>query len=176
MAAKPEFGCRAPGIKASKLGERGQELDRGDGSARGMSEGFALDWLAKREAVDLAARNPILARAFADYVRGIGVGRPLQIIDLGSGSGASFRALAPLIAIDQEWILIELAPDLLAVQTRMIAAWAGAKGWPVETGDDGGITVTGPTDCGAGGRWRARARRLDLARDLGQLDAMPCDA
>lgn len=57
--------------------------------------GFDADWLAQREPFDLAARSRLLEQAFAaELVRN----RPhaaIRLADLGGGTAANFRALAP---------------------------------------------------------------------------------
>ncbi|MET0211699.1 MAG: class I SAM-dependent methyltransferase [Vicinamibacterales bacterium] len=39
---------------------------------------------------------------------------PLRILDLGAGSGSNLRYLAPRLPIDQEWLLVDRDPRLLA--------------------------------------------------------------
>ena len=55
--------------------------------------GFSPEWLALRAPADEAARDPALLRRAAKWAGG-GL-----IADIGGGTGASFRALAPLLVI-----------------------------------------------------------------------------
>ncbi|HXQ53520.1 MAG TPA: class I SAM-dependent methyltransferase [Stellaceae bacterium] len=68
--------------------------------------GFSADWLALRERADGAARDKRLARRFAATL-------PVdpRILDLGAGTGANIRALAPMIG-GAHWILVERDPAL----------------------------------------------------------------
>lgn len=73
---------------------------------------FSPDWLALREPADLAARDEGLARALADWANAL-PHAPL-IVDLGCGTGATCRALAPLIP-RARWRLVDHDPALLAI-------------------------------------------------------------
>ena len=72
---------------------------------------FALSWLSLREPADHAARNRVImaqvAAAFSDRAA-------VRVLDLGSGSGSTLRALAPHLPAGQSWTLIDNDPDLLA--------------------------------------------------------------
>jgi len=128
-----------------------------------VSEGFGLDWLRLREAQDLRARSRTLARGFGAAVRRKAGDAPALLVDLGAGSGAGFRALAPLIAGDQEWRLVDHDPALLGHQAAEIAQWARGQGYRVTHGM-GVVTV-------ATGRahWRAHSIDRDLAASLESL-------
>jgi SAM-dependent methyltransferase len=70
--------------------------------------GFSADWLALREPADRAARDGgLLVRA----ARAAGP-RPV-ILDLGCGTGAMLRALAPHLPAGARWRLLDSDPDLL---------------------------------------------------------------
>jgi len=74
---------------------------------------FTASWLALREPVDRAARDPGLARRFA-----AALSNRSRILDLGAGTGANARALSPFFA-DREaptWLLVEKDQALLAAQ------------------------------------------------------------
>ena len=114
-----------------------------------MSRRFAAEWLALREPADAAARarspgSAALARRFAAALP-----RPARIIDLGAGTGANARALAPTIGGDQEWWLVDSDPALGAVPVTFPAA--------------------------AGGCRRCRRLALDLGADWDRIAAMPAD-
>ncbi|MGZ5671366.1 MAG: SAM-dependent methyltransferase [Candidatus Binataceae bacterium] len=129
--------------------------------------GFDADWLARREPFDIAARDVGLAQQF-----GAALGnarRPWRIVDLAAGTGASFRALAPHLAGDQDWLMVDHDPLLIAAQAEALSRWAQQRGWQCR-GIDGGIEI----DNGRA-RWRAQALRLDLARELDALDFAACD-
>ena len=73
---------------------------------------FTADWLSLREPADATARHAGLCRqlrAFLDR-------RPrLRVVDLGAGTGANLRYLAPRLARPQHWVLVEQDPALLAL-------------------------------------------------------------
>jgi hypothetical protein len=131
---------------------------------RAVTEGFGLDWLRLREPHDLRARSRTLARRFAAAVRARAGTAAAYLVDLGAGSGANFRALAPLIPGDQDWRLIDHDRALLAHQAAEIAQWARGQGYRVTHGS-GVVTVAT-----AGAQWRAHSIDFDLA---GDLDALP---
>ncbi len=107
--------------------------------------GFSADWLALREPADVAARDPALARRFAAVLK-----RPARLVDLGAGTGANARALAPVIGGAQAWVLVETDPALIAAQDASFAGWAGRE-------------------------WRRSSLALDLAGGWEALDALPLD-
>ena len=82
--------------------------------------GFSADWLALRAPFDAAARSAGLARAFAARLPARSA-----IVDLGAGTGASRRALAPLVGPGARWTFVEGDPALLA---RALEGAPGARG------------------------------------------------
>src|SRR6185312_13732994 len=103
--------------------------ERGDGpSEERRMIGFSLDWLRLRAPADRAARDVGLAQRFAAALRRPGE-RPLRLVDLGSGTGANARALAPLIGGDQEWLLVDDDAALLEFCAAEHFAWAAREGW-----------------------------------------------
>jgi hypothetical protein len=70
------------------------------------------DWLELREGADAAARSRDLVALVVDRLAAVD-GR-LVVHDLGCGSGAMGRWLAPLLPGPQHWILHDRDPDLLA--------------------------------------------------------------
>lgn len=76
--------------------------------------GFSAEWLALREPADRAARDPALAR------RAVAAAGPEPlIVDLGCGTGATWRALAPQLPAGARWCFVDNDPALLA---RAVAA------------------------------------------------------
>lgn len=130
--------------------------------------GFSAAWLRLREPFDRLARSAALARGFAAAVHRQAEG-PLRIVDLAAGSGANFRALAPLLGSDQDWLLVDHDPALLTAQRAEIVDWATRHGWRW-TADGEHIAV----DTGQA-RWRVRGLRLDLASELEALERIPFD-
>ncbi len=122
--------------------------------------GFSPEWLAQREPLDAAARDPGLAQAFADSI----ARTPRRIVDLGAGTGANLRLLAPLIGGDQDWLLIDNDPALLTAQRREIGRWAREHGWGFTQEADGIAQITTGS-----ARWRVRSEPLDLQAALEQV-------
>lgn len=83
--------------------------------------GFSADWLALREPADRRARNPRIAQALAER---FGDDGRTAVVDLGCGSGSNLRALAPLLAPEQDWRLVDHDPGLLAAARDRISHWA----------------------------------------------------
>ncbi len=83
--------------------------------------GFSPEWLTLREAADRAARAPSILeavrKAHADAPR-------CRIWDLGAGTGASLRAFAELLPIEQHWTLVDHDPANLAAAVPALEAWA----------------------------------------------------
>jgi SAM-dependent methyltransferase len=70
------------------------------------------EWLALREPADASARARDLAERLAEVLPPSG---PRVIHDLGCGTGAMGRWLAPLLSGPQHWVLHDRDPDLLEV-------------------------------------------------------------
>jgi hypothetical protein len=86
------------------------------------------EWLALREPADAAARSRELVARLAAAVAG-----PWVIHDLGGGSGAMGRWLAPLLSGPQHWVVHDRDAELLA-----LVAAAGAPG---PAADGSSVTV-----------------------------------
>jgi hypothetical protein len=128
---------------------------------------FGADWLRLREPFDAAARSGDLARRFGAALAGRR-GAPLRIVDLAAGSGANLIALAPAIGGDQDWLLMDNDPALLAAQAGEIARWSADRGWRCRRLDRGALVEAGDA------RWSARAQRADLS-SVEALDLAGCD-
>ena len=70
---------------------------------------FDPTWLDLREPADHAARSQDLLRAFAAMVP-----KAARILDLGSGTGSTMRAVSPLLP-EATWTLTDYDPALLAL-------------------------------------------------------------
>ena len=69
---------------------------------------FSADWLALREPADRAARDSSLLRQAA-----AAAGENPVILDLGSGTGATMRALSPFLPASAKWRLVDNDQELL---------------------------------------------------------------
>ena len=130
--------------------------------------GFSVDWLRLRAPFDRAARDAALARRFAAALPRA-PGRPLRLIDLGAGTGANARALAPLISRDQDWLLEDHDAALLGWQAAETLAWAAREGYRAEKNAGAVVVATDAV------RWRFSGRRIDLANELDRCLDGPCD-
>jgi hypothetical protein len=76
------------------------------------------DWLALREAADVAARSASLTRAVVEQLPR---GRPLRAVDLGTGTGSNVRYLMPRLPEDaQQWLLVDRDRTLLTLAIRSL--------------------------------------------------------
>jgi hypothetical protein len=108
--------------------------------------GFSVDWLALREPVDAAARGVNLAQVAWDALRrSSSVAAGIDVIDLGAGTGANLRYVAPRIAAAQRWLLVDDDPLLLESAADQLQSWRP------------------PAEC------RVQTLRLDLATQLSRL-------
>jgi SAM-dependent methyltransferase len=87
---------------------------------------FAHDWLALREPYDRAARSSDLAERFANAL-----GPAARIFDLGCGTGANLRYLAPKLA-PQRWLCLDRDRDLLARAEVLLGPWQRKAEWQGE--------------------------------------------
>jgi hypothetical protein len=90
--------------------------------------GFSGEWLALREPADRAARSA----ALAGELGALAPGETLDILDLGSGTGANARYLAGLLPPVQRWLMVDNDPALLATMPGLMRSWADASGYRVK--------------------------------------------
>ncbi len=117
---------------------------------------FTPDWLSLREIVDRRSRNPLLLDALH---KRFGKAPRTTVCELGAGTGALLRALAPRLSSRQEWRLIDKDPDNLAAARDTLSAWAEQ----VEA-------------CGEGIRLQYEGRRIDVGFRVHDLAEDPTDA
>ncbi len=138
--------------------------------------GFSAQWLGQREPHDAAARAAELVgllRARSSVRNGAEiapVASARAIVDLGAGSGANLRWLAPRLDGEQAWLLVDNDASLLAAAENAVLKWAAAQGTsavrgPAHDGSLGEIVVIG-----AGLACRIRRLRVDLAADLDEIE------
>lgn len=129
-----------------------------------MSE-FSDDWLALRAPADSVARADRLVSDLA----GLPATRSgvLEVLDLGCGTGANLRHLAPLLAAAghsrQRWTCVDHDPALLARLPARLGAWAEALRLDVLSAGTG--------LCVQADAWRADVawEALDLAAEAQRL-------
>lgn len=124
-----------------------------------MSESFDADWLQLREPFDGRARSVPLALLLADALPV----RP-RIVDLGAGTGALFRWLAPYIGRTQIWTLVDSSAALLDRAFDDVADAADRVGWTVTLPKPHIMLVHTPV-----GVWRVESQVADLSEAPGNL-------
>ncbi|MGC4397063.1 hypothetical protein [Hydrogenophaga sp. T2] len=115
---------------------------------------FSADWLALREPFDAAARAASAPLLQALRARAPASG-PWRVMDLGCGTGANLRWLAPRLGGAQQWLVIDHDESLLARwdhQPGFAPADAGRLRWQ-----------------GAGFSAEVLRRQTDLARGFAAL-------
>jgi SAM-dependent methyltransferase len=117
-------------------------------------ERFDADWLALREPFDTAARE-LSARLLPALRAQRPAGGPWRVIDLGCGTGANLRWLAPRLGGPQEWLVVDRDGALLR-------RWAGQAGFQRLPG---GVLQRDEAD----GPVKVLRHRADLAADLERL-------
>lgn len=122
--------------------------------------GFTEAWLELREPADLAARNPALLGDLVDWAEGR---RAIRIVDLGSGTGANFRVLAPRLGADQDWLLVDRDDRLLDRLGPATRRWAESRRFRLRRSAEALTLSDGVRSC------TVRTAALDLASELSRL-------
>jgi SAM-dependent methyltransferase len=122
--------------------------------------GFSSDWLALREPLDAVSRNRPLMESVSQWQRR---SENLTIADLGCGTGANLRYLAPQLGGRQEWLLTDHDPQLLTAARAALAVWAEAIGARLSRQEDL-FNIDHADFC-----CRVRLQPLDLARERAHL-------
>lgn len=130
---------------------------------------FDADWLALRAAADRAARAPRLETLAAARLRGRqqqNPQAPLRLVDLGCGSGANPRHLAPRLPGPQQWTLLDHDAGLLR-RARTLCA---------DLRDAGGVRLQVDTRClDLGALAASSLANADLVCASALLDLMSAD-
>jgi hypothetical protein len=124
---------------------------------------FSADWLALREPADVLARSSAVVDAVRGKVLDTVDDDPLSIIDLGAGTGANLRYVAPRIGGRQDWLLVDSDRTLLAVARTRLLEWASTLDAQVET-RAGQISIVATSFSAT-----VRTQELDMARQLASL-------
>jgi len=130
---------------------------------------FSPDWLALREPFDRAAREATsldLQELLDTAAAASEAGDAYRVLDLGCGTGANLRALAPKLRGRQRWHLVDHDARLLAALPRVMGDWAQTHRLKTPTPESpDSLVVEGPD-------WRVELswQKADLVHDL---DALP---
>lgn len=123
---------------------------------------FSPTWLDLREPVDAVSRSEPPAALLAATR---GKSGPLRILDLGCGTGANLRYLAPRLGGKQDWTLIDSDSRLIDALPARLAAWTVDLGGRFVPDPAGAMRIRAPgLDC------RVRVQRRDLADGLDERD------
>lgn len=130
---------------------------------------FSTEWLALREPFDRTAREASsldLGDLQASAAEATAGGAPYRVLDLGCGTGANLRMLAPRLGCEQRWHLVDHDARLLAALPRAMSEWAQGQHLKMpQPGSADSLRVEGAA-------WKAELswQKADLVRDL---DALP---
>lgn len=80
--------------------------------------GFDKDWLALREPVDMRARASSVVDRLSRHLEDLAAP---SVIDIGCGTGSTWRSLSARVPRDTRWQLLDHDPQLLAEAERRIA-------------------------------------------------------
>lgn len=132
-------------------------MTREDAGRPAAAATFSGEWLALREPFDSRARaaTPV-ERPSTETTR---------LVDLGCGTGANLRHLAPRLGGRQHWRLIDHDPLLLAQVAPRLRHWAQQRGWRfADGGGSGAMTISGD-----GFEAQVTLQQLDLATDPARI-------
>lgn len=87
----------------------------------------------------------------------------MQIVDLGAGTGANLRYMAPRLGGSQEWLLVDRDPSLLAAVGRRMRIWADSTGARVFEGDHELVVRASEFEC------RIRSLTVNIATELDRV-------
>jgi hypothetical protein len=104
---------------------------------------FSAQWLALREPYDQAARNPTVLDAVRKAFAGASA---VRVADLGSGTGSTMRAVAPLLPGRQDWRLLDNDAALLAAAHDTAPAMCEVTTAQVDLAADLGRVLADDTD------------------------------
>ncbi|MGM0560326.1 MAG: class I SAM-dependent methyltransferase [Pseudomonadota bacterium] len=106
-----------------------------------MSGYFEANWLDLREPADLVARSFPLQEHLANIVGAERHGECV-IHDLGAGTGANLRALAPFLGGKQRWFLLDHDARLLEFASDRLVRWCVETGGEARESSDGLLLTT----------------------------------
>jgi hypothetical protein len=121
---------------------------------------FSAEWLALRELADEEARDASITWRLAELIQ---PRSPRRLLDLGSGTGANLRYLAPALSGPQTWILFDSDERLLARVGARVQSWCADIGAECARRGDELLALHRDWQCSI------ETRKIDLARDLREL-------
>jgi hypothetical protein len=124
--------------------------------------GFSASWLALREPFDAAARAADLVAVLPPR----DAREPLDVVDLGAGTGSNLRYLAPLLGGVQRWLLVDDDEQLLSGSIAATQRWAQLRGARGSLSPDRSTVAVSGADIEV----TAQRAAIDLARELGRLE------
>lgn len=101
---------------------------------------FSADWLALREPVDEVSRPQALVQKIVDALP---QQEPLDILDLGSGTGANARYLMDRLPGSQRWVLVDNDEALLEQIPEAMKTWGATRDYEVFESPNG-VSMRGP--------------------------------
>lgn len=90
---------------------------------------FSTDWLRLREPADARARPPQLANRLINNLGSAWTRAEHSVVDLGAGTGANLRYLAPRLGSGQHWRCLDHDPTLLDHLPAITSEWAHRQGY-----------------------------------------------
>jgi hypothetical protein len=121
---------------------------------------FSAEWLALREPADEEARDASITMRLAELVQSRS---SLHLLDLGSGTGANLRWLAPALSGPQTWVLLDSDERLLARTAARTRSWCADIGAECAQRGEELLALHRDWQCSI------ETRQFDLARNLGGL-------
>jgi hypothetical protein len=129
---------------------------------------FDVNWLELREPLDQAARSKELT---VHFIEALNSSPEPVIMDIGGGTAANFRMLAPQIARNQHWQLIDHDPTLIQHSFIAVIDWAHSRGWESQRLNEHTLIVYTSS-----GHWTLAADRVDIAKSVEHLSFQNVDA
>jgi hypothetical protein len=97
---------------------------------------FSTDWLRLREPADARARAPQLTSQLVTNLGPVWTRAEHSVVDLGAGTGANLRYLAPRLGTGQHWRCLDHDPSLLDRLPAITEEWAQQHGYRFRRNQD----------------------------------------